>query len=194
MAEALSNKAEVLQELREAIHKYGQEAGPKLVREKYPEISKPTWYRYLNQVAASPMEVAASKARGAARHLPAAPAPEYIAAKPVEARQNIDMLSRLESLYADAELLRAYSMTRDVDGNEKIKIPTFFSQSIKLRADLLDNALRAMAQVWDLQRMQKLHDLIIEEVGKADPETQKRITAALKDLDARVGITMEARL
>lgn len=185
---------EVFQALREAIAKYGLEAGPVLVREKYPDVANGTWYRWLKEVSASPMEVAAAKARGAARNLPAAPPPEYVAERPVEARKNIDMLSRLEALYADAEMLRAYSVIQDENGREKIRVPTFFAQSIKLRADLLDNALRALAQVWDLQRMQRLHDLIMEEIGKADPETQQRITAALKELDEKIGITMEARL
>lgn len=184
---------EVFQALREAIGKYGLEAGPKLVREAYPDVPNGTWYRWLREISASPKEVAVQKARKAARNLPAAPPPEYIAEKPAEARRNIDFMSRLENLYSDAEMLREFSVTKTEDG-EKIRVPLFFEKSIRLRADLLDSALQALAQVWDLQRMQRLHDLILQEIGKADPETQKRITAALKELDDKVGITMEARL
>jgi len=194
MAKRLDKKPEVLQELREAIKKYGAEAGPTLVRERHPDIAKPTWYRWLREVAASPMDVAAAKARGAANHLPASPSPSYIAERPVEARKNIDIMARWQELYSDAEMMRAAAVTTDADGNEKVKIPMFFAQSVKLRLDLLNGALNAMSQMWDMQRIQKLHDLVLEEIGKADPETQKRITAALKDLDDRIGITMEARL
>ena len=193
--DAETRKTDIMLEVKFAIEKYGVEAGPKLIREKYPDVSKPTWYRWLREVRAHPLDAAIDKARKLAeKRLPAVPSPQYLAEKPHESRKNIDMLTRLEALYADAELLRAHAVMTDKNGNDIVRNPMFFSQSIRLRSDLLDNALRALAQVWDLSRMQRLHDLILTEIGKADPDTQRRITAALKELDDRVGITMDARL
>ena len=189
--ELAERRAAIIQETREAIIKYGQEGGTKLVMEKYPDISRSTWHRYLRELGATPLDRAADAARKAARNLPASPPPEYIAKHPGEARRNMDFLGRLEHLYSDAEMLRAYSMTKGADGADKIKIPTFFAQSIKLRSELLDNALKAMAQVWDLQRMQGFYELIMKEIGDADPETQKRILVRLQELNARVGMTMD---
>lgn len=187
-------KREVMAQLRQAIQRYGEEAGIQMVREAYPDIHKSTWHRYRKELLATPMDVALKEARRVAKSLPTAPPPQYIEKKPGEAKKNMDFLGRLESLYADAEMLRGYSVITDNNGKEKIRVPTFFAQSVKLRSDLLESALKALAQVWDLQRMQGLYDLILEEIGNADPETQRRITERLQELNDRAGLTMEARL
>ena len=185
-------RREVLQALREAVKKYGEEAAPKIVREKYPNtmVSKATWYRWLAEVQIHPKQVNARDSIKLAKSLPAAPPAAYISDKPTEARKNINLLTRLEDLYSDAEMLRAHSVTQKED-REVIRLPSFFAQSIKLRSDLLDNALAAMAQVWDLKRMQDLYELVMREVGKADPETQKRIIEGLRELNLGSGVSLE---
>lgn len=187
----VDQREDVILAIKAAIHKYGIEAGPKIAREQYPDVPRSTWYRYLKAAQASPIDVAVAQAKKASKHLPAAPSPAYIAEKPVEARKNIDMMSRLESLYADAEMLRAYAMTPD---GERIRVPTFFAQSIKLRADLLETALKAVQEVWDLQRMQRFYDTILDEIGNVDPELQRRIVERLQELNEKMGLTMEARV
>lgn len=205
-------RAEAIQELREAIKKYGVEAAPKLVREHYLDVPRPTWYRWLNEVAASPMDVAIDTARKAAKQMPATPSPSYLVDKPVEARAGIDFMSRLERLYADAEklaadgeMLRDYSTVtvKDLEGEErvKIKIPAFFSNSIKLRGDsiglrasLLETAVKTIQQFYDLRRMQQFYDSILEEIAAESPEVAQRITDRLAKLNAEQGITVDARL
>ncbi len=205
-------RAQVIQELREAIKKYGVEAAPKLIRERYPDVPRPTWYRWLKEVAASPMDIAIDTAKKAAKQLPAAPSPSYLVDKPVEARAGIDFMGRLERLYADAEklaydgeMLRDYSVVRttDEDGNERtrIKIPAFFSNSIKLRGDsiglrasLLETAVKTIQQFYDLRRMQQFYDTILEEIAAESPEVAARITERLARLNSEMGITADARL
>ena len=187
-----------VQELRQAIDKYGKEGGVKIVRETYPDVPRATWKAWVDAANAGPMDIAVEKAVKAAKHLPAAPSPAYIAEKPVEARQGINFMERLEFLYADAEMLRAYS-TRKVttaDGveSEKIHIPTFFAQSIKLRSDLLETAVRTVQQFYDLRRMQQFYDSVLEEIAAESPEVAQRITERLARLDAEIGMTVNARV
>lgn len=188
-----------VKELKDAIDKYGKEGGVKLVRELYPDIPRATWKDWVDTANAGPMDIAVEKAKKAAKHLPVAPPPEYISEKPVEARQGINFMERLEHLYADAEMLRAWSVTRVTDNTsgeskEQIKVPTFFSQSIKLRSDLLETAVRTIQQFYDLRRMQRFYDTILEEISAESPEVALRITERLAKLDAEIGMTVDARL
>jgi len=192
-------KEAVIAELRDAIKNYGTEAAPKLVRERYPDIAKPTWYRWLKEVQATPMDVAVQTAvKAAAKHLPVAPPPSYINERPVEARQGINFMERLEHLYADAEMLRAWSTSKVTDASgkesERIKVPAFFSQSIKLRSDLLETAVRTVQQFYDLRRMQQFYDSVLEEIAAESPEVAQRITERLARLDSEMGMTVNARV
>jgi hypothetical protein len=192
-------RAQVIQELRESIKKYGLEAGPKLVRERYPDVPRANWYRWLNAVAASPMEVAVDAAvKAVAKHLPAAPPPSYINERPVEARQGINFMERLEHLYDDAEMLRAWSTSKVTDAagreSERIKVPQYFSQSIKLRSDLLETAVRTVQQFYDLRRMQQFYDSVLEEIAAESPEVAQRIAERLSKLDSELGMTVNCRV
>ena len=199
MAKHSKQMEDALQVIRECIAHHGAEAGPKIAKEvHFPGVPASTWHRWLSKLAVNPGKVAVVTARKAAAHLPTAPSPSYITEKPAESRKNIDFMARLESLYADAELLRAYAVTKgyDVDGNEqtKIKLPNYFSQSIKLRADLLEGAVKALQQVYDYQRIQHFHDLILAEIGKESPDCARRITERLAQLDQQHGITIDAQV
>lgn len=188
-------RQEVIAAIKAANERYGMDSAAKVVRERYPDIPRATWYRFLKAANSTPAERAVDVAKRAAKHLPAAPSPSYILDKPAEARRNIDFMSRLEGLYEDAELLRAYAVAKgyDVDGNEvlKIKIPTFFAQSIKLRSDLLENGVRTIQQVYDLRRMQQFHDMIIEAIAEESPECALKITERLARLNSELGITID---
>lgn len=198
MARRSDKKETALQEIREAVKTHGEAVGLKLMRERYSDVPRSTWKRWMDELCMSPKEKAVREAKTAAAHLPAAPSPAYLAEKPVEARRNIDFMTRLEDLYHDAELLRAYAVVKgyDTDGNEvsKIKMPTFFAQSIKLRADLLDNAVRTIQQVYDLRRQQAFYDAILDEIAAESPDVAHRITERLARLNNELGITADARL
>lgn len=190
MADKHEQQDQIMAELREAIAKYGPEAGPKLVRERYPDsvVSKPTWYRWLRKLNASPLDVAVLSAKQAAKKagksLPVAPPPQYMIDRPTEARGNVKFMTRLEHLYQDAELLRAWSMTED---GQKIRVPAFFAQSVKLRSDLLERALQALQQIYDLEYMQKFYDTVVSEIAKTDPEAARTIMEKLQKLNEERG-------
>lgn len=184
--------------LREQIAKHGSEVAVHEVRKIYSNVARQTWNKWVHEAGCSAISVSCTKARKAARHLPAAPSPAYISARPVEARKGIDFMSRLEFLYDDAEKLRnwAVKQTENADGTqgEAIKNPTFFAQSIKLRSDLLENAVKTVQQFYNLQRMQRFYDTVLEEIAAESPEMAKRIIERLERLDAETGMTMNARM
>jgi hypothetical protein len=187
-------KAQVIQELRDAIKKYGAEAAPRLVRERYPDVAKPTWYRWLKEVNASPLEVAIDVAKKAAKHLPSPPSPAYVLDRPVEARKNFNLMGQVERLASDAELLRSYSMRQTEGGGEAIKIPTFFAQSINLRCNVIDMAVRLYQQVYDMRRMQNFYDACLEEIAAESPDVALRITERLAKLNSETGMTIDAQI
>lgn len=134
-----------------------------------------------------------------ARQLPAAPSPNYIAKTGENGLQTLDFVAEIHSLYRDATMLRAFAISTVVDADgvitgEKIKNPAAFDKSIVRRADLLETAIKAVQEVWDLRTMQNFYETIIEEIGVESPECQKRIMTRLAELNSKVGMTMAFRV
>lgn len=134
-----------------------------------------------------------------AKQLPAAPSPAYIARSGENGLQNLDFVAEIHSLYRDASMLRAYAMkTRtDPETGEQVEVinnPAAFDKSIVRRADLLETAIKAVQEVWDLRTMQNFYETIIAEIGEESPECQRRIMTRLADLNSRQGMTMSFRV
>ena len=112
--------------------------------------------------------------------------------------QALDFVAEIHALYADAQKLRAYALSLGKDENgetvEKIKNPAAFDKSIVRRASLLETAIKAVQEVWDLRTMQAFYETIIDEIGKESPEAQRRIMARLAELNSRQGFTMSMKL
>lgn len=137
--------------------------------------------------------------RPIAKHLPAAPSPSYIAKTGEAGLQNLDFVAEIHALYSDAQKLRAYAMKVKPDPEtgemvEHINNPAAFDKSIVRRANLLETAIKAVQEVWDLRTMQNFYETIIEEIGKESPETQRRIMERLAELNSRTGMTLGMRV
>lgn len=144
-------------------------------------------------------EARANGTEDIARHLPAAPSPNYIARTGEEGMQNLDFVAEIHALYADAQMLRAYSMKPRTDpetGEVKTVInnPAAFDKSIVRRANLLETAIKAVQEVWDLRTMQAFYQTVIEVIGEESPEAQKKIMTRLAELNSRQGMTMSMRV
>lgn len=144
-------------------------------------------------------EARANKTEDIARHLPAAPSPAYIARTGEAGLQNLDFVAEIHALYADAQKLRAYAMKVRADPEtgemiEAINNPAAFDKSIVRRAALLETAIKAVQEVWDLRTMQAFYETVVEEIGKESPEVQRRIMERLAELNGRVGMTMSLRV
>lgn len=134
-----------------------------------------------------------------AKHIPAAPSPAYIARTGEAGMQNLDFVAEIRSLYADAQKLRAYAMKMRPNAEtgemeEHINNPAAFDKSIVRRASLLETAISAVQEVWNLRTMQNFYETIIDEIGKESPECQRRIMVRLAELNARTGMTMSMRV
>lgn len=193
-------KETVVAELKAAIDQYGPDAGPKMVRKNYPNIAKATWYRWLSELKATPIDNAVREARRLAKatvadHLPAVPAPAYLCDRPVEARNAIDVMGKVQQLETFALMLMAYSTKESVDknGNPEIKNPMYFVQAAKLYDNALARLLEACGLLYEWQRMQNFYDAIVEEIRVADPEIARRIMDRLAALDRDRGFTFNAR-
>lgn len=134
-----------------------------------------------------------------ARNIPAAPSPAYIAKHGESGLATLDFVAEIHALYSDAKFLRAYAVSQREDAEtgeitESIKNPNAFDRSIVRRADLLETAIKAVQEVWDLRTMQNFYETIIQEIGIESPECQRRIMERLAVLNSRQGMTMAMRL
>jgi len=188
----------------EAISSHLRDCGPvewERVASKFPDVPKATLWRWIKEVRAkasdspSRQKLQAAKkkirdvvdeVRTAGGSLPAMPSPAYIAAAGAEGLDTLRYMGCIHQLYEDALLLRAYALNAD----GKIRIPAFFERSIRLRRDILQTGLDAQQEVYDLQKMQEMQNAIIEAVGEASPEIQKKVIDRLRRLDRERGITV----
>lgn len=154
------------------------------------EAGEPT-QRELTQAAQAIQERVES---GVVDHLPAVPSPNAIARDGGAAIRKLDFAAEIPRLYADAEMLRAFSI-KELDGEdgekiEKIKNPVAFEKSIKARASLIETSLKVLQEVWDMRAMQAFNEMIVEEIGRESPECQRRILQRLALLNQRHGVSM----
>lgn len=160
------------------------------VRRQFKGIPKSTFYRWVKTVKVvagtdkTSLTASAQIAMEASNSLPAAPSPSYIDKTGSAGKSNLDFLGKLDQLYEDSEKLRMFSVRDD-----RIVSPKFFAQSINIRRSLLETALKAMSEVWDLRQMQNFYDTVLEEISKESPECAARILDRLQSLNAEIGMT-----
>jgi len=206
-------------ELRAAIHRHLQVVGPKnwdALITKFPEISPATFHRTVRDVRDEITSSAAQDSPEALRiaqrritqagtdlpamhietgkHIPCTPSPAIIAGLGNDGIKHINLLSKINQVFEDGEMLREFSMGRDPEGREKIKNPVFFAKSAKLRLETAAGYLAALAQVFNFDRIQELYDIVLDEIGKASPEVQHAILLRLKAANNMHGMTVSAKL
>lgn len=218
--EAEDEKGQVLAAIREHVRVFGRRDW-KRIRDRFPNVADRKFFRWVALVTetapgdprkhvrtsdlvrgekAETLRGAVDEARElAAKNIPAAPPPEYLARTGAAGRRNIDFLAATNEIWGDVMLLRDYAMNPDPElkGTPKsIKNPMYFDTSIKRRLDVMDSALRAMQAIWDLHYMEKFFQnivqIIVEEIGPANPEVQLRVLQRLQALNDRTGMTIHA--
>jgi hypothetical protein len=133
------------------------------------------------------------------KNLPVAPSPHYVASAGERGMRNLDILGCLSQAKHDIDMLRkhAVKMVTDPDTGEQaegIKNPLLFEKQIQRRLNLADSAMKAMSEVWNLRTMQNFYETVVDEIGKESPECQQRIMRRLAALNARTGMTLNARV
>ena len=96
-------------------------------------------------------------------------------------RRALDFWNELDSLLADADLLRSYALAAGADGRIKVRVPRALVDSANMRRDLLKLALAQAETAWSVERAQTFFDAVIAEVGAESVECQHRIVARLRN-------------
>lgn len=114
-----------------------------------------------------------------------------------ESFRKLDFAEEIRRLYADAEMLRAHAVKAATDAQtgevtEKIRDASTFEKSIKARAGLIETSLKVLEELWNAQRAQQFYRIIVEEIGKNDLDTQKRILQRLRIVNERHGMTISS--
>lgn len=185
---------------------------------RFPEVSRATFFRWVKEAkdtiesqAANHGTVALKLAQKRIRssiestpertqkqlkaQLPVAPSPAIVADMSGDmAEQTFDFMAYFHKIVADAELVRSAAVTTDAEGKEKAKNPILLDNNIRRRLGVIETWLHSMELVWNLEKMQELYKLVIEEVGKVDPDVQRAILARLRDLNTKRGLTANARI
>lgn len=171
------------------------------LRAKFPEVSRATFFRLVARVRGAPpakrvLPGAVRKAKALANaHLPAPVSPDYLAKGGSKAVANIDFLTRFEGLWRDAEMLRAWATKttgEGADAVESVKVPMIFADSVRLRQGTLESMLKAMAEVYDLERQQSFYNAILAAIQQVSPEVARRVLVELERLNRERGMTSAA--
>lgn len=184
--------------------------------ERYPDISRPTLFRYIREVREAIESAAGVESPGALRlaqkrirthtedperlqkkvkaHLPAAPSPAVVAEDPQGAMRAFDFMSYFHRILADAEMVRNSAVVKNEDGSEKLRNPVVMDRSVARRLAIIETYLHSMETVYNLEKIQELYRIVINAVGKADPETQQAILAELRRANNAHGLTIQANI
>lgn len=184
---------------------------------KHPDVSRATFWRLVKETRERIENHAAEDANGPGAlretqkrirervatpdqlqekikaHLPVAPSPAVVAAAPQDAMKAFNFFAFFDRIVADAELSRGQNLRQNPDGTTKIINPAMFDRNIARRLNILQTYLQSVETVYNMDRIRELYELIVEEVGKADPEVQQAVLARLRALNNKRGLTMAAR-
>lgn len=212
-------KAVVMDGIKRHLGEHGQK-NYNLLFEKFPDVERGTiwtWLREVRNEPASMREIAQAQAQLQERiqnetsaHIPSPLksenlSPALVAKAGAPIVRQIDFGAEIPKLYHDAEMLRAFSVKEVIEAAEngdpdaqkiveKIKNPMQFEKSIRSRASVIETALKITREIWDMRRVHEMYECVVDEIGKADLETQKRILTRLAALNGRLGMTTAMRL
>ena len=207
------------QQVINAIHEHLKLEGPRNwepVMERFPDVSRSTFFRYVKECRETVERVAMEEGPGALRvaqkiiranveppqktqeriraHLPTAPSPAIVAQSPQAAISAFNFFAFFDKIVRDVELSRGTAVVTNEDGTERVKNPVLLDRNIARRLSIIETYLHSVETVYNMERIRELYELIIEEVGKADPEIQQAVLVRLRELDNRRGITMNAKV
>ena len=183
------------------------------VQANFPEVSRATFFRLIDQARKEMENQAAAQGSGALKvaqkrikarveapektqakvkaQLPAAPSPAIVAGMGAAAEDVFDFMAYFKTIVSDADLIRQSMMVVDpATGLTKVKNPVLLDRNISRRLDIIESWLHSQQLVFNLERIQELYRAVIEAVGQADPDTQRAILSRLRQLNKERGLTI----
>lgn len=169
--------------------KHGVKEGLRLAREQFSDVPNATWARWRQAAVGNVSETEAEAVVGLApqvrAHIPElhelAPAVE----NPVPATQRaLNFWKMLDELEQDAQLMREFAISKGADGKIRLRVPSALRDAHRMRCDLIRLALQQADVAWSAERAAKFYQVILDEIGSASPECQKRILARLHNIQS----------
>ena len=168
------------------------------VRARFPDVPVATFWRWVRAARKSPSPEQLSAARTLLANTPGAamdataplPAPVPAAALiegGIDSFGKFNFMRELDRLMADGELLRSLSLSADRTG---VRNPKVFTDSAKLRIELMRLWLSAYPTLYSAERTQELYAAVIDAVAECDPEAAKRIVAKMRTVSERLGFVI----
>lgn len=154
---------------------HGSAEAERIVRQKFADVPKTTvngWLK-LARLPAEPssLPVTAARASGSTGG----------DAAPVDFEERIARIDRHVAMIVaqcTAEVVDPATGARTV----KAKSPVVLGQAVRLQVQAAELLVKYHATVWDQERMEGFQRVVIEEVGKIDPATQRAIVARLREM------------
>ena len=173
---------EAIAALRELTAQHGAKEGARLAREQFAHVPAGTWGRWRQMAVGNAADADAQALNSLAAEVRRSiPPPKALTAGAVTGvRRALDFWNELDSLLADADLLRSYALAAGADGRIKVRVPRALVDSANMRRDLLKLALAQAETAWSVERAQTFFDAVIAEVGAESVECQHRIVARLR--------------
>lgn len=216
MATSKDRKAEFRQAVQDWIRAHGPSDWDRLL-EAWPDFSRATLFRVVASLrdagTAPPLPApslkrqapepvprasrtdAAKAVREVSKHLPASPSPDVIAhIGQRRAAAVFDFMAYFSTIVGDANLIRDGLLKTDADGKLAVKNPVLMDKNIARRLSIIQTWLQSQELIYNYERMREMFSAVIDAVGQADPDTQKRIIEQLRELNKRRGITVESLL
>jgi hypothetical protein len=174
------------------------------IRARWPDLSRATFFRLVKAVRGRPAApdrlkearreleeraaAATSEGDGKGSPLPMPPSADWLAKSGDVGRGQLDLMGQLRRLFDDAERLRTFSLSPD---GKAVRNPLYFLQAASLSDKLVNTALRAWREIYDIQRMQNFYNAIIEEIAAESPDCAGRIMERLARINAEWGMGPE---
>lgn len=173
--------------IRHYAEEHGIKEGVRLAREEFPNIPAASWARWRQKAIGSIREGGNEIPSKLSTEIRAViPTPDQLitsTADPVPALKNaLRFWSALDELESDVQLMRNFALTKGSDGRPKVRVPSALRDAHKMRSDLLKFALQHAETAFGVERMSRLFEAVIEEVGSESSDCQRRITARLAEL------------
>ncbi len=176
---------EAITAIRTLTAHHGVKEGGRLARDQFLSVPYGTFMRWrqeaIGNVADADARAIAALGPEIRRNIPAPEALRQEIADPVPATNRaLRFWEEMDLLLSDADLLRAYALSKGHDGRLKVRVPRALVDAANMRQNLMKLALVQAEVAFGVQRAQEFFEAVIDAVGQESPACQRRIMEKLK--------------